>query len=214
MQRKIWVPSKEECWVLADIVVQSSAATAAGSESGGAEGGGIVVDVPGEGRQTLPSSSTHRCDATHFEDHEDLCEMNHLHEAPLLHCLRTRFAQDKIYTTTGDVLISVNPYKRIAGLYDSVMAYLDLPEDGDIDRDSAPPHVYKVANAALQEMLYGKRSSLTAAVSPNQSIVVSGESGAGKTEASKQVRSLPLPLALPLPHCSRVLYCIVCCADE
>lgn len=71
------------------------------------------------------------------------------------------------------------------------MSYLDLPEDGDMATSAAKPHVYKVANAALADLLYrGKRLKLESSDIPiNQSIIVSGESGSGKTEASKRVMS-------------------------
>ena len=73
------------------------------------------------------------------------------------------------------------------------MSYLDLPEDGDMATAAAKPHVYKVANAALADLLYrGKRLKLEGSANDipvNQSIIVSGESGSGKTEASKRVMS-------------------------
>lgn len=49
--------------------------------------------------------------------HQDAAKLNNLHEAALLSLLHTRFANDDIYTYTGDVLISVNPYKTIPLLY-------------------------------------------------------------------------------------------------
>jgi myosin-5 len=147
-----------------------------------------TVEVEGsDGVKVISKSDIHRYDASHELDHDDMCSMNHLHEAPLLDNLRRRFFNDKIYTTTGDVLISVNPYKKIAGLYDNIATYLDLAEDGEVDRSATKPHVYKIANDALVEMLYGKQSLHENAAARNQSVVVSGESGAGKTEASKHV---------------------------
>lgn len=140
-----------------------------------------------EGSKVVPKADIHRYDISHESDHDDMCSMNHLHEAPLLDNLRRRFFSDKIYTTTGDVLISVNPYKRIPGLYDNIATYLDMAEDGEVDRTATKPHVYKIANDALVEMVYGKRSLHENGTPRNQSVVVSGESGAGKTEASKHV---------------------------
>ena len=148
--------------------------------------------------------------------------MNHLHEGPLLDTLRRRYEKNEIYTSTGDkILVSVNPYKLISGLYERPLRYLDLPENGEsINSAAHRPHVYKVANGALNDMFQqtpsasdaeghaavgggGSRtvalplSSSSSAAAPvavgwrrrrvNQSVVVSGESGAGKTEASKHV---------------------------
>ena len=130
---------------------------------------------------------------------DDLCSMNLLHEAPLLHCLMRRFFQDKIYTMTGDVLIAVNPYKLIPNLYGNPLMHLDIPgsqgqEDVDDDQDAAAsaPHVYKIANSALVNLFKGQLDSQDGEWKvKNQSIVVSGESGA--------VRHLPLT------RCSDVL---------
>jgi myosin-5 len=131
--------------------------------------------------------------------------MNNLHEAPMLHMLRMRYHQDKIYTNTGNILISLNPYKHISGLYDNPLRFFRLMNEDDEDEDSGSasdpeggtvPHAYVIANNALKILASvdeagatSKRLSLNAitSVAVNQSIVVSGESGAGKTEASKHV---------------------------
>jgi myosin heavy subunit len=171
---EIWIPTKTQGWELGTLIQETA-------------DGSLVVEGT-DGRKTYSKIEIHRTDPTHFDDLEDLCTMNHLHEAPLLDCLRRRFLADKIYTTTGDVLISINPYKRIPGLYEAPLTYLDTPDDGEVDKTASRPHVYKIANFALVELLYGKKSALEGLAAPrNQSIVVSGESGAGKTEASKYV---------------------------
>lgn len=171
--KKIWVASKVHGWELGDHLT---------------EGGDRTVTVMcSDGEKRVPVADTFRSDATHFAILDDLCCMSYLHEAPLLDSLRRRFGQDTIYTNAGDVLISVNPYKRIPGLYENPLRYLDLPEDGDIDSSSTAPHVFKIANYALMRMLFGQQLSSSQDTPNDQSIVVSGESGAGKTEASKQV---------------------------
>jgi myosin-5 len=168
----VWIPSKTNTWDLATVIADNG-------------DGNITIDIGGE-KKEISKANVHRADSSHFQDHDDLCRMNHLHEAPLLDCLRRRFAEDKIYTTTGDVLISVNPFKAIPGLYETIIHYLDIPDDGFVDPTATSPHVYKIANMALVEMIHGKHGAVEGS-SRNQSIVVSGESGAGKTEASKHV---------------------------
>ena len=143
---KIWIASKAKAWEIADVISFDD-----NSDE-------VVVETKEDGRKTVQKNQTHRADPSHFEDFDDLCAMNHLHEAPLLHTLRRRFQQDLIYTTTGDVLISVNPYKSIVGLYDNKMSFLDLPEDGELQQSSSKPHVYKIANNALVRLLYGNRA--------------------------------------------------------
>lgn len=174
MASKCWFPSKENGFELGIIISDGDP--------------NIIIEAPnGKGRVTAAKKDIHRFDPTHLNDNDDLCSMNHLHEAPLLDSLRRRFAKDKIYTNTGDVLISLNPYKRIPGLYENILAYLDVSEDGEIDPVATKPHVFKVANNALVAMLYGKKSLHEHTAPRNQSVIVSGESGAGKTEASKLV---------------------------
>lgn len=60
----------------------------------------------------------HAVDMSHMEDLPDLATMNNLHQAPLLDLLRRRYMKDDIYTFTGDILISINPYRDVEGLYD------------------------------------------------------------------------------------------------
>jgi hypothetical protein len=91
----------------------------------------------------------------------------------LLGLLLRRYMRDAIYTFTGDILISINPYKAIRGLY-------DLPESEYGDRKV--PHVFGVAEQSYRTMLEETNPSRK-----NQSMIVSGESGAGKTENCKHV---------------------------
>lgn len=176
LTQKIWIPTKDSSWELGELVSFD-------------ENSGKVVAEGSAGVQTFDKSEVHRTDPSHFLDSDDLCSMNQLHEAPLMDCLRRRFLENKIYTNTGDVLISVNPYKAIRGLYDNMLSYLDIPDDAEVSSAAKPPHLFKVANLALMELVFGKKATSRSSVSRNQSIVVSGESGAGKTEASKRVMS-------------------------
>jgi myosin-1 len=88
--------------------------------------------------------------------------------------LQLRFQQNIIYTNIGNVCVSVNPFKQIAGLYspDTVKKY-----DGRLPFE-VPPHVFSVADLAYRGVSRERH---------NQAIIISGESGAGKTEASKSV---------------------------
>ena len=83
-----------------------------------------------------------------------------------------RFARDEIYTFVGSVLLAVNPYKLINGLYGEapMKSYEPLPSMEMV------PHIYAVVERAYRKACHGRGS---------QSLIISGESGAGKTESTK-----------------------------
>ena len=114
---------------------------------------------------------------------DDLTSLSYLHEPSILNCLQFRFANNIIYTNTGPILIAINPFQKL-DIYDekSVQKYRKQGEARMSSAMSAdlPPHVFYVADSAYRSLIE-KASSGKA----NQSILVSGESGAGKTETTK-----------------------------
>ncbi|XP_068633080.1 unconventional myosin IC isoform X2 [Battus philenor] len=94
-------------------------------------------------------------------------------EAAFIDNLRKRFNENIIYTYIGNVLISVNPYKNLP-LYTEEKAKLYYKKAFF----EAPPHVFAIADNAYRSLVYEHRE---------QCILISGESGSGKTEASKKV---------------------------
>lgn len=100
---------------------------------------------------------------------DDLLQLSYLNEPSVIHSLKCRYSDDMIYTKAGPVLVAVNPFKKVH-LYgnDFLRAYRHKTLDA--------PHVYAVADAAFSEMM---RDGI------NQSVIISGESGAGKTETAK-----------------------------
>ncbi|PRP79992.1 hypothetical protein PROFUN_12279 [Planoprotostelium fungivorum] len=88
--------------------------------------------------------------------------------------LKKRHAADVIYTYIGHVLISVNPFKEIKDLYTD----RTLKDYKGKYRYELPPHVYSLADDMYRSMLNDRE---------NQCVIISGESGAGKTEASKKI---------------------------
>uniref|UniRef100_A0A671US78 Unconventional myosin-VI n=1 Tax=Sparus aurata TaxID=8175 RepID=A0A671US78_SPAAU len=105
---------------------------------------------------------------------EDNCSLMYLNEATLLNNIRVRYSKDKIYTFVANILIAVNPYYDIPKLYspETIKQYRGR------SLGTLPPHVYAIADKAYRDMKVLKMS---------QSIIVSGESGAGKTENTKFV---------------------------
>ncbi|XP_015432777.1 PREDICTED: myosin heavy chain 95F isoform X4 [Dufourea novaeangliae] len=106
------------------------------------------------------------------KDVEDNCALMYLNEATLLNNIRTRYFKDRIYTYVANILIAVNPYCEVKDLYSpqTIKAYQGK------SLGETPPHVFAIADKAFRDMKVLKQS---------QSIIVSGESGAGKTESTK-----------------------------
>eukprot|EP00268_Persea_americana_P016978 TRINITY_DN18094_c1_g1_i1.p1 TRINITY_DN18094_c1_g1~~TRINITY_DN18094_c1_g1_i1.p1 ORF type:complete len:368 (+),score=59.28 TRINITY_DN18094_c1_g1_i1:217-1320(+) len=105
---------------------------------------------------------------------DDMTKLAYLHEPGVLQNLASRFALNEIYTYTGNILIAVNPFRRLPHLYDVHMMqqYKGAPF-GELS-----PHLFAVADTCYRAMINEQGS---------QSILVSGESGAGKTETTKML---------------------------
>ncbi|XP_071438694.1 myosin heavy chain 95F isoform X2 [Hetaerina americana] len=108
------------------------------------------------------------------KDVDDNCSLMNLNEATLLNNLRLRYSKDKIYTYVANILIAVNPYIDIPDMYSSKTIKFYQGKSLGV----MPPHVFAIADKAFRDMKTLKKS---------QSIIVSGESGAGKTESTKYI---------------------------
>eukprot|EP00968_Pinguiococcus_pyrenoidosus_P010480 scaffold828_cov319-Pinguiococcus_pyrenoidosus.AAC.1 len=108
---------------------------------------------------------------------EDMAKLNHLHEPAILYNLKHRHARGLPYTFTGEIILAVNPYQWLRHLYTNEQQ----ERYATAERFELPPHVYATSAAAFRGMV----GTLSALGPKNQSILVSGESGAGKTETVK-----------------------------
>ncbi|KAI9291350.1 hypothetical protein K502DRAFT_142184 [Neoconidiobolus thromboides FSU 785] len=102
-----------------------------------------------------------------------MAELSYLNEASVAHNLKTRYHSNLIYTYSGLFLVSVNPYYKLPIYTEKVVkAYKNKR------RTEMPPHIYAIADSAFHYMLQNRE---------NQSVLITGESGAGKTENTKKV---------------------------
>eukprot|EP00051_Salpingoeca_urceolata_P023872 m.411659 g.411659 ORF g.411659 m.411659 type:complete len:537 (-) comp20165_c0_seq8:2243-3853(-) len=115
---------------------------------------------------------------------DDLTQLPSLDNTSLLSALKQRYMRDVIYTFAGDVLVAVNPHKPLPALYDSAIAKAFQQGAGAA---GARPHVFAVAAATCNSARQSKRS---------QVCVVSGESGAGKTESTKYLLQQTLAMCV------------------
>lgn len=160
--KKVWVPHATEGFKLGRIVD-------IGSEFITIE----PFDAPGTSIRAI-YDRTFPAEDYDSKDVDDNCGLMYLNEATLLNNLRIRYMKNKIYTFTANILIALNPYSKIPDLYshNTRVAYKGK------SIGTMPPHVYSIADKAFRDMKVNKAS---------QSIIVSGESGAGKTESTKYI---------------------------
>ncbi|KAK8555240.1 hypothetical protein V6N13_037411 [Hibiscus sabdariffa] len=105
---------------------------------------------------------------------DDMTKLAYLHEPGVLQNLKCRYDINEIYTYTGSILIAVNPFQRLPHLYNmQVMKKYNGVALGELS-----PHPFAVADSAYRQMINESIS---------QAILVSGESGAGKTESTKML---------------------------
>ncbi|XP_072258473.1 unconventional myosin-Va isoform X7 [Pyxicephalus adspersus] len=163
---RVWIPDPEEVWKSAEIQKDYK------------PGDTVLHLRPEEG-----TDLEYRLDAKTKElpplrnpdilvGENDLTALSYLHEPAVLHNLKVRFIDSKlIYTYCGIVLVAINPYEQLPIYGADIINAYSGQNMGDMD-----PHIFAVAEEAYKQMARDER---------NQSIIVSGESGAGKTVSAK-----------------------------
>jgi myosin heavy subunit len=141
------------------------------------DGPNFIVKLPNKEVYKVPQKMITNVSNQDDEGIEDILNLQDFSEMSLIHTLRVRFHRDDIFTFVGPILISVNPYKWSKDLYSE-----DLMFDYFNQRVSEP-HLFFVADSAYKSLL----ESIAMQSPKDQSIIISGESGAGKTEATKVI---------------------------
>uniref|UniRef100_R7VQM8 Myosin heavy chain, skeletal muscle, adult n=1 Tax=Columba livia TaxID=8932 RepID=R7VQM8_COLLI len=137
------------------------------------ESGKVTVQTEGGETLTVKEDQIFSMNPPKYDKIEDMAMMTHLHEPAVLYNLKERYAAWMIYTYSGLFCVTVNPYKWLP-VYNPevVLAYRGKK------RSEAPPHIFSISDNAYQFMLTDRE---------NQSILITGESGAGKTVNTKRV---------------------------
>uniref|UniRef100_A0A674JLK0 Myosin heavy chain 7 n=1 Tax=Terrapene triunguis TaxID=2587831 RepID=A0A674JLK0_9SAUR len=159
LKKDIFVPDPKEEFVKAKIISRDGAKVTAETEHGQT----VTVKEDQIMQQNPPK----------FDKIEDMAMLTFLHEPAVLYNLKERYAAWMIYTYSGLFCVTVNPYKWLP-VYNAevVGAYRGKK------RSEAPPHIFSISDNAYQNMLTDRE---------NQSILITGESGAGKTVNTKRV---------------------------
>uniref|UniRef100_K4AKJ0 Uncharacterized protein n=1 Tax=Setaria italica TaxID=4555 RepID=K4AKJ0_SETIT len=157
----VWVEDPDEAWM--DGLVE---------EINGDE---LVINCTSGKKVTANVSSAYPKDTESPRGGvEDMTRLAYLHEPGVLQNLKSRYGLNEIYTYTGNILIAVNPFQRLPHLYNNhMMGIYKGAEFGELS-----PHPFAIADRSYRLMINDRIS---------QAILVSGESGAGKTESTKML---------------------------
>ncbi|OBZ84954.1 Myosin-2A [Choanephora cucurbitarum] len=128
-----------------------------------------LTEVEKNGGSTLPPLRN----PPKMEYTDDLTNLSYLNEPAVLNTIRTRYMQRLIYTYSGIVLIAVNPFDRVALYEPDIVQQYSGRRRGELE-----PHLFAISEDAYRCMIREQT---------NQTIVVSGESGAGKTVSAKYI---------------------------
>ncbi|XP_069029487.1 unconventional myosin-Va isoform X2 [Embiotoca jacksoni] len=163
---RVWIPDAEEVWASAELTKDYKNGDA--SLQLALEDGKTIEHKLDPKTKNLP----YLRNPDILVGENDLTALSYLHEPAVLHNLKVRFMDSKlIYTYCGIVLVAINPYETLPIYGSDIINAYSGQNMGDMD-----PHIFAVAEEAYKQMARDER---------NQSIIVSGESGAGKTVSAK-----------------------------
>ncbi|XP_066140622.1 myosin heavy chain, muscle isoform X20 [Euwallacea fornicatus] len=158
-KKSCWVPDEKEGFVLGEIR--------------GTKGDLVSVGVPGGEEKNFKKEQVSQVNPPKYEKCEDMSNLTYLNDASVLHNLKQRYYAKLIYTYSGLFCVAINPYKRFP-VYTNRCAKLYRGKR----RNEVPPHIFAISDGAYVNMLTNHE---------NQSMLITGESGAGKTENTKKV---------------------------
>lgn len=160
----VWVPDKDELFVKGNVTSYL-------------ENGMLKVTVKNGAQESMREVSqkdVESCNPAKFNKCEDMAELTHLNEPSVIYNMYLRYNDDLLYTYSGLFLVAINPYKALP-IYDqaSLKRFHSYNQD-----ERLPPHIFAIAENTHRNLVANGK---------DQSILVTGESGAGKTENTKKV---------------------------
>ncbi|XP_023175396.1 myosin heavy chain, muscle isoform X15 [Drosophila hydei] len=158
-KKSCWVPDEKEGYLLGEIKAT--------------KGDIVSVGLPGGETRDFKKDQLQQVNPPKYEKAEDMSNLTYLNDASVLHNLRQRYYNKLIYTYSGLFCVAINPYKRYP-VYTNRCAKMYRGKR----RNEVPPHIFAISDGAYVDMLTNH---------VNQSMLITGESGAGKTENTKKV---------------------------
>ncbi|KAF3852312.1 hypothetical protein F7725_005667 [Dissostichus mawsoni] len=159
-KRLVWIPSERNGFEAASV-----------REERGDE---VVVELAENGKKAVVNKDDiQKMNPPKFSKVEDMAELTCLNEASVLHNLKDRYYSGLIYTYSGLFCVVINPYKNLPIYSENIIEMYRGKK-----RHEMPPHIYAISESAYRCMLQDRE---------DQSILCTGESGAGKTENTKKV---------------------------
>ncbi|KAL6718860.1 class II myosin [Lecanora helva] len=159
-KRYVWLRDPQVAFVKGWVVEELSA-------------GQLLVQCDDGSQREVDAESVDKVNPAKFDKADDMAELTHLNEASVVHNIHMRYQADLIYTYSGLFLVTVNPYCPLP-IYTN--EYMRMYRGRS--REDTKPHIYAMADEAFRNLVEEGE---------NQSILVTGESGAGKTENTKKV---------------------------
>ncbi|XP_065164956.1 myosin heavy chain, muscle isoform X3 [Atheta coriaria] len=158
-KKSCWVPDDKEGFILGEIK--------------GTKGDLVTVGISAGEEKNFKKELVTQVNPPKYEKAEDMSNLTYLNDASVLHNLKQRYYHKLIYTYSGLFCVAINPYKRFP-VYTNRCAKLYRGKR----RNEVPPHIFAISDGAYVNMLTNHE---------NQSMLITGESGAGKTENTKKV---------------------------
>ncbi|XP_067444306.1 myosin, heavy chain 7B, cardiac muscle, beta a isoform X3 [Thunnus thynnus] len=158
-KKRAWIPDDKEAYIEIEIKEH--------------RGDKVIVETKDGRTLQVKEDDVQQMNPPKYDMIEDMAMLTHLNEASVLYNLRRRYSAWMIYTYSGLFCVTVNPYKWLPVYTAPVVAAYKGKR-----RTESPPHIYSIADNAYNDMLRNRE---------NQSMLITGESGAGKTVNTKRV---------------------------